>query len=1093
MKKISIFICLLIGLHSAFAAGLSGKFTIDKSGSGSKNYSSFASAVQALKDSGVSGPVIFNVADGRYEEKITVKTIKGSSDSNTITFQSASKDSSKVILRNNKVGTSAAPGYVLLLDSVAHIIFNQITFQNYSSLGATSAYDNVLVMDNLADSNTFTNCRFFGPLDINSAVSSSSSVIYSGMSSYNYTKNARNTFRNNLISGNYYGIYWYGYPGSAIEKGNVFDHNIIDSVGAYGIYTFYQDSITMTGNTILLRNGGQGIYFLNLSIRSTSASLIANNFISVGPNINAPNYGINCQLVDSASVVYNNVNIYGAGLGGSYAFLDYDFYSTSFITLQNNNFINWNSGAVDYAIYASFFSSEDYNNIVSGGKYPVYFNNSNYSSLSAWKASSYGGLNDVSVNPLYSTNFDLHVHNPILNASASPLPYDTVDIEFQRRDPVTPDIGADEFSPPAISASVAAITNPTLGFCSGSNDVFVTIFNNGVNNITSANIVWYVNDTLQTSFSWTGSLASGSGASIKVGSYNFSSPINYYKIKAYVDSANGVSVAKSVFNNDSVSVRAGISSGTYTIDKSGSGLTNFTSFRAAAKMLNEKGICGAVIFNVADGTYNESVVLDAIPNTSATNTITFQSKSLDSTKVILDTTWGNKDFTQPGYTVKINRCSYINFRLMKFKNVVPGNSYAHVILITGGCNYLNIMNNIITSNNDYSSALNYGSCIYSDVTYSDNYNNIQHNHISGAYYTVNARGCNIAPERGNTILDNLIDGSQQYGIYVSYEDSCTISGNKIFEDNSLCAAGIYGTCESALLPGFPGYVFTDTLVISNNFVTLTNSGADGIFVFANLLNVYFNSVIVKGIDNYPARINEIPLPYSGTLYHTNLYNNIFVNSSAGAVLSTVPAAIIGSDYNDYYTSGKTVFSHFGVSTYTNLSDWTLATGLDSNSVTGNPSFKSSSTGDLHLTKSSTPVIHRGIYISAIDKDIDGDKRTPVPCMGADETPLQKNDAGIASIDSPATGFCGGGIKYIWVSLRNYGTDTLKSANINWSVDGVTRHKIKWTGSLNTGVRTLVKLDTLRLYPANPHCLEPGSIARMSLMMIIILMIPVAGK
>ena len=65
----------------------------------------------------------------------------------------------------------------------------------------------------------------------------------------------------------------------------------------------------------------------------------------------------------------------------------------------------------------------------------------------------------------------------------------------------------------------------------------------------------------------------------------------------------------------------------------------------------------------------------------------------------------------------------------------------------------------------------------------------------------------------------------------------------------------------------------------------------------------------------------------------------------------------------------------------------------------------------------------------------------------DEGITGPNDAGIASIDSPAN-FCAGEQDVI-VTLRNWGTDPLTSASIHWSVNGATQPTFSWTGLLDT--------------------------------------------
>ncbi len=83
-------------LFSALAlpawAQLNGTYTIDSSlATGGLNYASFTAAVSALTSSGVSGPVVFNVANGigTYTGFGIAANIPGSSSVNRVTFQAA--------------------------------------------------------------------------------------------------------------------------------------------------------------------------------------------------------------------------------------------------------------------------------------------------------------------------------------------------------------------------------------------------------------------------------------------------------------------------------------------------------------------------------------------------------------------------------------------------------------------------------------------------------------------------------------------------------------------------------------------------------------------------------------------------------------------------------------------------------------------------------------------------------------------------------------------------------------------------------------------------------------------------------------------
>ena len=59
------------------------------------------------------------------------------------------------------------------------------------------------------------------------------------------------------------------------------------------------------------------------------------------------------------------------------------------------------------------------------------------------------------------------------------------------------------------------------------------------------------------------------------------------------------------------------------------------------------------------------------------------------------------------------------------------------------------------------------------------------------------------------------------------------------------------------------------------------------------------------------------------------------------------------------------------------------------------------------------------------------------------------DAGVFAINSPATGVVSGLTDFA-VTITNFGIDTLTSATIGWSVNGVTQAPHAWTGKIGLG-------------------------------------------
>ena len=281
---------LPIFLVSSFYAhaSLHGSYTIDPSKKASaSNYTSFNDAADDLlkgvrsvgsaNGPGVSAAVTFNIADGMYNERVTITSVKGASGKNSITFQSASGDSSKVILMDS---TTGSPGFVLHLKNASHIRFNRITLKRGGNGNAYTYSDYVILIDSVSDSNTIANCVIRGLFT--SGTNYYSALVYSGLSGGNYTTDEHDSFENNYLTHGYYGMMIEGnYSYGGQEGGNVIDHNTMDTLGNYGIYGSYQYGLIITNNKIDMSFGNYGIYLQETNqYNSTPVSRILNNFLS---------------------------------------------------------------------------------------------------------------------------------------------------------------------------------------------------------------------------------------------------------------------------------------------------------------------------------------------------------------------------------------------------------------------------------------------------------------------------------------------------------------------------------------------------------------------------------------------------------------------------------------------------------------------------------------------------------------------------------------------------------------------------------------------------------------------------------------------
>ena len=227
---ISVFF-ILSGFHSY--SQLSGTKTINPSGG---DYLTFTAAVNALVSQGINGPVTLNVADGTYSEKIRIGNIPGASAVNTVTIQSASADSSKVILTISS--TASASNWTLQVDSADYLTIREIT------IAATgTSYARCVNINGSASNINFENCHFVG---YNTTSSSSDySLIYS-----TGDQTDKLVFRNNLFSNGSAGIALNGYSTGVLSTGTRILNNVFSDQNENGVWLGRQDGPVINGNII---------------------------------------------------------------------------------------------------------------------------------------------------------------------------------------------------------------------------------------------------------------------------------------------------------------------------------------------------------------------------------------------------------------------------------------------------------------------------------------------------------------------------------------------------------------------------------------------------------------------------------------------------------------------------------------------------------------------------------------------------------------------------------------------------------------------------------------------------------------------------
>jgi hypothetical protein len=1052
------------------SVGLSGIYTI---GSTSTDYLTINDAINDLKLKGMGCPVTFRILPGVYNEQLLITGISGTSSINTLTFESYNKDSSSVIIRY--AATSTNNDYVLKLYAANYVIFRNLTIQstgnrwaNVIEIDSTSSHNvfiNNVIKAPLASSNTTSSCFYNSGTDSVNFTVLENNIISGGNYGINYTASgSNNSVKRNIISGfGTCGIWLTNQRVLSISNNIISSDSLVSSV--QGVYINYcNDSISITGNNITINRSSDvsGLYFDRCNGTATNQILIANNMVVVTPY----SYSAKCLTVLNCKyllILHNSLKICKGYYKTGTALVSE--YSSTNLTILNNIITNF-SGSYAMVIYPANIAKCDYNNIYSSDTSFCRWNsNKSTENLLEWQNLTKLDSHSVSVNPFFVSEQDLHSDSKYLDSAGTPLSQIVNDIEGETRNPVNPDIGADEFILFNRDVTITNLISPRPACQGSSSNIEVKLRNRGLQMITSLKLKWSVNNQIPNTFNAGCSINPCSDTQLYLGSYTFSSG-NIYDIKIWVETVNNL--ADENHDNDTFiykGLRTGMQ-GNYTIGKG----KNYSNFNSAIADLIKSGICSNVVFTVDTGIYNEQITIPAIMKSNIAYSITFKSISNDSnlTKIQYRANYDNDN-----YVIQLNGANNIRFEKFTIKTLTD-TAYGRVIYIRNQSKHITFSNNRIIGNN---STRQDDVCLSTDLFGNNNLNLIQNNLIQKGYGGILLNAFDytsgLTYDSGNAIKNNTIENSALFCIYGSLQNSINISGNKL---GTLTNYGIYlnlcigkdtisnnnilinitrGDSYYGIdLEEFLGSA-TYPAFIANNFINLigTAYGNTGPIIGflsnnCNYNKIYHNTIRI-GFNTYNSSTGAVKFnTYSGSQYgNIDFKNNIVINQ--GNIYSAIDISsgakgvnyLKSSDYNVFYTTAP-IFGVYGTS-INSFSNWKSTTKLDSHSVFILPSFKSNI--DLHLTDFSNVRVNNPL--NNVITDIDNEVRSKLqPSAGADDYPMYKLDAGIVKLLSPSRENCEGPQSFK-IRICNYGSNKLDSIEIGWKLNGVTKTPVKFKNSL----------------------------------------------
>jgi len=541
-----------------------------------------------------------------------------------------------------------------------------------------------------------------------------------------------------------------------------------------------------------------------------------------------------------------------------------------------------------------------------------------------------------------------------------------------------PNIRFTVIPPVADDAGVKEIVSPGIGLCSlGSISTKVILSNFGSDSLTSCTVNWSVNGSTQTSFSFTGLVAAAGGVSdtVTLGNFTYSDGDS---LVVWTSNPNGV---QDSFPNNDTAIAKGYEAlvGSYTI---GGTSPDYTTIKDATIALAKRGVCGNVVMNISQGTYNEKVVVGSFPGAGPSSTITFMPVSGDTVTIM------STQNTDSNFVVKMLEAMYVTFDGLTIDGTsgigygttvdISSSSYCTVsnCIINGptGTSFSTAMNNFIGSQGEYitieGNMINNGA--YRGMSWSGGENiMVLNNTITDAYYYgAYFTGIEVVYFNGNTMTSQ----SAYYygrGLYLS-----TIGGASQILRNKISWPSYYGGIYAYGLNG----TNDERPIIANNMIWSGDGSGNvwtGAYINGGYVNVVNNTIAMQaspfgyyalyvtgGANTIMNNLIHDTTGYSSTWYASMYFGGTF--------------AVLESDYNNIFTN-----RNFGrvSSAYSTLSDWQNATGFDMNSSVIDPGFvkfDSMRTCNDSLDGTGTPLTY-------ITDDYDGDGRNPTtPDIGADE-------------------------------------------------------------------------------------------------------------
>jgi hypothetical protein len=395
------------------------------------DFSNFSDAIAVLNIAGITCPVVFNVRDGVYEERVVIGNISGTDTENKVIFIAENGSDAKVVVQPG-TGEQAA----VIFRDAHNIEFRHIEFVGQHAVIVADQSSNINIEDcSFLTQRTAIELEATGSDNINIINNSFSGIGASRSDNYIVIRGNEELFAENvLIKNNLFVKPLYQALHITASRNITIEENHFEDIQT-GIFASNTNNLIINGNWFGIVSSPDRSN-AGASIEGGNDVLIYNNFIrSVGPH---PAFGIRLLDTESASVFFNTINIKNSDSESKGIWLQ----QGTAVSVKNNILF----APEAYPIYIDMLPQSlviDHNNYYNA-KGLIGFNGISISNFNDWKSAIGGDSNSSDLDPRFASDDYPLPYEQFLNGAGETIQLITHDIYGKERfEP--PDIGCMEF------------------------------------------------------------------------------------------------------------------------------------------------------------------------------------------------------------------------------------------------------------------------------------------------------------------------------------------------------------------------------------------------------------------------------------------------------------------------------------------------------------------------------------------------------------------------------------------------------------------------------------------------------------------------